>query len=80
VTDSDVTYEQRGDRILVRRHSTGEAIGILPVTRLRFTAPAFSTSHAATQTYYAWYAEMLDDDTTPPSSPPMPERPDTLSS
>jgi len=61
VTDSDVTYEQRGDRILVRRESTGEAIGILPVTRLRFTVPAFSTSHAATQTYYSWYAEAWEE-------------------
>jgi len=61
VTDSDVTYEQRGDRILVRRESTGEAIGILPVTRLRFAFPAFSTSHAATQTYYARYAEAWEE-------------------
>jgi len=69
VTDSDVTYEQRGDRILVRRESTGEAIGILPVTRLRFTVPAFSTTAWKTQTYYARYADMLDDaDPTHPST------------
>jgi hypothetical protein len=74
VTDSDVTYEQRGDRILVRRESTGEAIGILPVTRLRFTVP---------KTYYEYAnyeVTWVDADPTPPSSPPMPERPDTLSS
>ena len=61
MTDRDITYEQRGDRILVRRESTGEAIGILPVTRLRFAFPAFSTSYAATPTYYAWYAEALGE-------------------
>lgn len=60
MTDRDITYEQRGDRILVRRESTGEAIGILPVTRLRFTVPAFSTTAWKTQTYSAWYAEALE--------------------
>jgi len=62
VTDRDITYEQRGDRILVRRESTGEAIGILPVTRLRFTVP---------KTYYEYAnyeVTWVDDETTHPST------------